>query len=463
MIGETVSHYKIEALLGSGGMGVVYRALDTRLNRPVAIKFIKPELTANPDRVRRFFQEARSAAAVNHPVIAQIYDIGEIDGMTYIVMEFVEGETVHELILKQELDLLGSIEIALQVAEGLGVAHKAKIVHRDIKSDNIMVTRDGYAKILDFGLAKLLDQQIETAEMEAIKDLTQTETLLKTMAGTVVGTAAYMSPEQARGRPVSQASDVFSLGIVIYEMVTGELPFKGNTPIDTMHAIVFDEVEPVTALRKNLPPELQRILSSCLRKNPRTRYPDANHLAEDLRRLKKEIESGVRTTSFHGLKLQGIMDWLKTSLPLGVPSVVFVAGLLILIFLLVFSRINWALLISQSIWVALLGFLIYRRIRNRKARLLKRFVAKVSEVPSVKAIIIKEDRVTVAVEKAQANIYIRVNSLIDQVNKKLYFGKHLTVAVRDDLTGEEFQRLIREPGVAYVHEDIVLEAPRKSG
>ena len=463
MIGETVSHYKIEALLGSGGMGVVYRALDTRLNRPVAIKFIKPELTSNPDRVRRFFQEARSAAAVNHPAIAQIYDVGEINGMTYIVMEFVEGETVHELILKQELDLLGSIEIALQVAEGLGVAHKAKIVHRDIKSDNIMVTRDGYAKILDFGLAKLLDQQIETAETESIKDLTQTETLLKTMAGTVVGTAAYMSPEQARGRPVSQASDVFSLGIVIYEMVTGELPFKGSTPIDTMHAIVFDEVEPVTALRKNLPAELQRILSSCLRKNPRTRYPDANHLVEDLRRLKKEIESGVRTTSFHSLKLQGILDWLKTSMPLGVPSAVFVAGLLILIFLLVFSKINWALLISQSIWVVVLGFLIYRRVRNRKVRLLKRFVAKVSEVPSVKAVIIKEDRVTVVVEKAQANIYIRVNSLIDQVNKKLYFGKHLTVAVRDDLTGEEFQRLIREPGVAYVHEDIVLESPPKSG
>ncbi len=461
MIGRIVSHYKIESLIGSGGMGVVYRAIDTRLNRPIAIKFIKPEFTANPDRVRRFFQEARSAAAVNHHAIAQIYDVGEFDGMTYIVMEYVQGQTVHELIMKQELDLLGSIEIALQVAEGLGVAHKANIVHRDIKSDNIMVTRDGYAKILDFGLAKLLDQPMDTTEIKTPGDFTQTETMMKTIAGAIVGTTAYMNPEQARGRPVSQASDVFSLGIVIYEMVTGHLPFKGNTPIDTMHAIVFDEVQPVTALRKNLPPELQRILNSCLRKNPKGRYPDANHLAEDLKRLKREIESGVQTSSFRRLGLKGIIDRLKTAMPFGLPGVALAAVVLILVFLLIFSRINLTVLISQSIWIVLLGFLVYRRIRNRKARMLNRLVAKVSKFPNVKAVIIREDRVTVVVEKAQASIYIHVNSLIEEVNKKLYFGKPVTAAIRDDLTGEEFQRMIREPGVSYISEDVVLEAPRK--
>ena len=461
MIGRIVSHYKIESLIGAGGMGVVYRAIDTRLNRPVAIKFIKPELTSNPDRVRRFFQEARSAAAVNHHAIAQIYDVGEFEGMTCIVMEYVKGQTVTELIMKQELDLLGSIEIAQQVAEGLGVAHKANIVHRDIKSDNIMVTADGYAKILDFGLAKLLDQPMDTTDLKTPVDFTQTETLMKTIAGAIVGTTAYMSPEQARGRPVSQASDVFSLGIVIYEMVTGDLPFKGNTPIDTMHAIVFDEVQPVTALRKNLPSELQRILNTCLRKNPKARYTDASQLAGDLERLKREIESGVQPSSFRHLGLKGIMDRLKITLPFGIPGVVLAAVVVILALLIIFSRINLAVLISQSIWVIVLGFLVYRHIRNRKARLLKRFVDKVSKFPDVKAVITREDRVTVVIEKAQASIYIHVNSLIEEVNKKRYFGKPVTVAIRDDLTNEEFQRMVREPGVSYIKEDILLEAPQK--
>jgi len=462
MIGRIVSHYKIESLIGAGGMGVVYRAIDTRLNRPVAIKFIKPELTSNPDRVRRFFQEARSAAAVNHHAIAQVYDVGELDGTTYIVMEYVQGQTVTELILKQELDLLGSIEIALQVAEGLGTAHKANIVHRDIKSDNIMVTADGYAKILDFGLAKLLDQGMDTTVLKTPADVTQTETLMKTIAGAIVGTAAYMSPEQARGRPVSQASDVFSLGIVIYEMVTGDLPFKGNTPIDTMHAIVFDEVQPVTTLKKNLPAELQRIINTCLRKNPKARYADASHLAEDLERLKREIESGVRPSSVRSLGLKGIMDWLKTAMPFGIPGVALVAAVVILVLLLIFSRINLTVLISQSIWVAVLGFFVYRHLRNRKARMLKRFVDKISKFPNVKAVIIKEDRVTVIVEKAQANIYVHVNSLIEEINKKLYLGRPVSAAIRDDLTSEEFQRMVREPGVSYIKDDAILEVPPKS-
>jgi NACalpha-BTF3-like transcription factor len=245
-------------------------------------------------------------------------------------------------------------------------------------------------------------------------------------------------------------------------MVTGELPFKGNTPIDTMHAIVFEEAQPVTTLRKNLPAELQRVLSRCLRKNPGARYPDANHLAEDLKRLKRDIESGVQTSSFHGLGLEGITNWLKTAMPFGIPGVVFAAAVLILIFLLIFTRINWTVLITQSFWIVLLGFLIYRHVRNRKTRMLNRLAAKVSEVPSVKAIIIKEDRITVIVEKAQANIYLRVNSLVDGVNKKLYFGKHVTAAIRDDLTKEQFQRMIRETGVVYVRDDVVLEAPGKS-
>lgn len=457
MLGKTISHYKIEELLGSGGMGVVYRANDVRLNRSVAVKLLKPELTANPDRLRRFFQEARSAAAVTHPAIAQIYDVGEFDATTFIVMEYVEGQTVRRLITNRELDLLGSVEIAIQVAEGLGHAHKSNIVHRDIKSDNIMVTRDGHAKLLDFGLAKLLDQQIDTTLIETEQALIDTETAMQTIAGTVMGTVAYMSPEQARGQPVDQTSDVFSLGIVIYEMVTGELPFKGNNSFDTMHAIAFDEVRPVTVLRKNLPPEFQRIISRCLRKSPRARYQDAGFLAEDLKRLKNEIESGIQGSFFRVRGLQ-TLEGLITSMPFGLKGIAFAAVGVILVAIILFTNINW----SSLIGLTLLGLLIYRYVRNRKSRMLNRLVAKVSKFPDVKAITVKGDQVTVVVEKAQAKIYIRVNSMIDMVNKKLYFGKPVSVAVRDDLSKDEFQRMMREPSVVYVSEDVVLERPDKS-
>jgi serine/threonine protein kinase len=457
MIGQTISHYKIEELLGKGGMGVVYLARDVRLNRPVAIKVLKPELTEDPDRLRRFFQEARSAAAVTHPAIAQVYDVDTIDGTTFIVMEYVAGQTVRRLVTNRELDLLGSVEIAIQVAEGLGHAHKANIVHRDIKSDNIMVTRDGYAKILDFGIAKLLEDQVEEAKKETSQDLSRTKTLMQTMAGTIMGTVAYMSPEQARGQPVSQASDVFSLGIVIYEMISGELPFKGDSPLDTMHSIAFDEARPVTVVRKNLPPELNRIITRCLRKNPRSRYPNAGVLADDLKRLKREIETGTQTTFSRGQRLQGIIEWLKTSMPFGYKGIALAAVALILVAAIIFTNINWSILIGLTLF----GLLIYRYVRNRKSRMLNRFVAKVSKFPEVKAISVKEDRITVVVEKAQAKIYIRVNSLINALNKKLYFGRPLTVAVRDDLTKDEFQQMMREQGVAYVSEDSILEAPNK--
>jgi len=457
MIGQTISHYKIEELLGKGGMGVVYLARDMRLNRPVAIKVLKPELTADPDRLRRFFQEARSAAAVTHPAIAQVYDVDTIDGTTFIVMEYVAGQTVRRLVTNRELDLLGSVEISIQVAEGLGYAHKANIVHRDIKSDNIMVTRDGYAKILDFGIAKLLEDEVEEAKKETSQDLSRTKTLMQTKAGTIMGTAAYMSPEQARGQPVSQASDVFSLGIVIYEMISGELPFKGDSPLDTMHSIAFDEARPVTVVRKNLPPELNRIITRCLRKNPRSRYPNASVLADDLKRLKREIETGTQTTFSRGQRLQGIIEWLKTSMPFGFKGIALAAVALILVAAIIFTNINWSILIGLTFF----GLLIYRYVRNRKSRMLNRFVAKVSKFPEVKAISFKEDRITVVVEKAQAKIYIRVNSLINALNKKLYFGRPLTVAVRDDLSQDELQRMMREPGALYVSEDSILEVPNK--
>jgi serine/threonine protein kinase len=193
MIGKTLKHFELEELLGKGGMGVVYRARDTRLKRPVALKILRSDLVINRDRQRRFLQEARAAAAVTHPAIAQIYDVDEVDETTFIAMEFIEGETVGQLVTKRELDLMGSVEIALQVAEGLSRAHEANIVHRDIKSDNIMVTKDGHAKLLDFGLAKLLDPVLEGKGEESSRALMEAETLSQTRAGTLLGYSRWVS------------------------------------------------------------------------------------------------------------------------------------------------------------------------------------------------------------------------------------------------------------------------------
>ncbi len=453
MIGKTLKHFKIEELLGKGGMGVVYRARDTRLKRPVALKILKSDLVTNRDRKRRFLQEARAASAVTHPAIAQIYDVDEVDETTFIAMEFIEGETVGQLIAKRELDLMRSVEIALQVAEGLSRAHEANIVHRDIKSDNIMVTKDGHAKLLDFGLAKLLDPVLEGNE-DSSRDLLQAQTLSQTKAGTLLGTIPYMSPEQARGQKVSQSSDVFSMGIVIYEMVTGKLPFQRETPLDTLHAIGFEEVRPVTLVRQNLPPELNRIISRCLRKRPKDRYPDARPLAADLKNLKRDIESGIYRSTPHSGRIGQFFESLKSSTPLGIIGIAVAVGSLILVGFLMLTVKDKGPIIS----LAFFGFIFFLYIRNRKNRMLKRFTKVISKFPEVRAIIVRGDQIMVIVDQAKAKLYIRVNSLIDLVNKKLYFGGHVEAAVRDDLSSDEFQRILRGPRVIYVRDDVILKS-----
>ena len=459
MVDKTIKHYKIDRLLGRGGMGVVYRAQDTKLNRPVALKMIKPGLTADPDKRDRFMREARAAAAITHPAIAQVYDIDTVDETTFIVMEFIEGQTVGSLIAKKELDLVGSVEIALQVAEGLAKAHKSKIIHRDIKSENIMVTRDGHAKLLDFGLAKLLEKDLDVSETLTVLDDAPTKTLPKTTAaGTIMGTTSYMSPEQARGQPLSYPSDIFSLGIVLYEMVTGELPFKGVSPIDTMHAIAFEEARPVTVVRKNLPPELHRVIVRCLRKRPDDRYADATELAIDLKRLKTDIETGVQRPFSLDQKLDELKYWLTTTIPLGPQGILIVAVVLAVAVLLIFTEIRWANLVA----IAFVGLLVYRNIKNRKKRMLKRFVSQVVKMESVRAIRIQGEMVTVVVDEALASQYIRINSLVDEINKKRFIGRPVEVAVRDDLSEEEFQRMLRETGIQYVRDDIVLKPQPKS-
>jgi len=452
---KTLKHYRVDEVLGRGGMGVVYRAHDTKLNRPVAVKALKPDLTVDPQRLDRFLQEARSAAALSHPHIAQVYDIDTVEETTFIVMEYVEGFTLRRLILNRELDLVGSVEIALQVSEGLAKAHASRIIHRDIKPENIMITKDGHAKLLDFGLAKLVepdseDVRVDTRTRTLPEGEAATKILVQTTSGKIMGTVSYMSPEQARGLKPGFPSDVFSMGIVLYEMVTGELPFKGATSLDTMHAIAFEEPLPVTQVRRNLPAELHRIISRCLRKRPEDRYPDAAALASDLKRLKTDIESGISRPSA-GL---GVEEWkhrLKSTLHIGPQGIVLAAAVLALAAVILLTDIQWA----NLLWIVLVGLFLYRWIRNRKRRMLKGLVSRISRLEGVRAVRIQGDAVTVVVDRGRAGLYIRVNSLVDDLNKKLYVGRHIETSVRDDLSPEELRQMLREPGVAFVRDDIV--------
>jgi serine/threonine protein kinase len=450
MIGRRFEHYQVEDLIGKGGMGVVYRARDVRLGRPVALKVLKEEIMGDPDRKRRFMQEARSASAVAHPAIAQVYDVGEVDDTLYIALEFVEGETVRSLINSRELDLLAALEIAIQTAEGLGRAHSVGIVHRDIKSDNIMVTPDGRAKILDFGLAKLQDDAAGSGS-----EISVMETLAQTQAGTVMGTVAYMSPEQARGKVVDSRSDVFSLGIVIYEMATGELPFRGQSPLDTMHAIAFEEVRPVTVVRRDLPAELQRLLSRCLRKNPADRYQNAEALVTDLKRLKDNLESGSQRAVSIRERFEDWVEWFKYSLPSGGPSMAVLLVVAGLVGYLIFSEAG----LGTIILILLIGLPVYRHIRNRRQRMVNRLVSKLSKIPEVRAVVMNQDVVNIVVDRAQASLFVRVNGLLESFNQKLFHGDPIEVAIRDDLSVGDFQQLLREPGVRYVRDEAMSSLP----
>jgi serine/threonine protein kinase len=457
MVGSNLKHYRIEEFIGQGGMGVVYRARDTRLNRPVAIKLLSPALVASSERRNRFVQEARAAAALSHPAIAQVYDIDEVDGRLFIVMEYIDGRSVGRLITDRELDLLSAVEIALQVTEGLAKAHEAGILHRDIKSDNIMVTRDGHAKLLDFGLAKLMEPGSSDAVLPADPLRTLTKDAGRTLPGLVVGTIPYMSPEQARGKDLDARSDLFSLGIVLYEMVTSELPFKGDTPLDTMHAIAYEEARPVTIVRRNLSPQVHRIVSRCLRKRPEDRYPDAQALASDLKRLKLDLESGTRTDLRPVERLQVWFEKLKSSFPLGTKGIWIVAAAVVLAVALLFTDFNWGSLIGPAV----IGVFVYRWIRNKKKRLIAALAKDISKLLSVLAVIFRDDKVTVVVDKAPASTYVRITALIEEINGKMFFGKPVAAEIKSDIPRDEFHILVRQLGVVYIRADLLGEPLKK--
>ncbi len=287
--GEAVSHYRIVSLLGAGGMGRVYLADDTKLHRKVSLKFLSSSFTEEAQRLRRFEQEARAASALNHPNILTIHEIGEADGRRFIATEFIEGQTLRER-LRSQPDINDTLEIAIHVASALVAAHKANIVHRDIKPENIMIRgEDGLVKVLDFGLAKT---QEAAAEANAVKVDIDATTQFRTAPGVVMGTLAYMSPEQARGEPVDERTDIWSLGVVIYEMVAGSSPFAAGTANEIISSILSKQEAPrLSRYSRLVPQRLEEIVEKALTKNRDERYQTSRDLLIDLKRLKQSFET----------------------------------------------------------------------------------------------------------------------------------------------------------------------------
>src|SRR5215813_10844775 len=332
--GTKLGRYEIRSRLGAGGMGEVYLAEDAELHRKVALKVLPADVVTNNDRMRRFKQQATTAAALNHPNIAHIYEIGESAGTHFIAMEFVDGLTLRELIQGRQTDLAKLLRNLQHVADGLAKAHAAGIVHRDLKPENIMVTREGHVKILDFGLAKLIEPQQTSSVTEGLSQLSTVVMQPHSTPGAVMGTVGYMSPEQAQGKAneIDHRSDIFSFGCILYEAITRHKPFEGKDPIESLNKTIREEPPSITIFNRDVPSDLQRVVRRCLAKDPEERYQTIKDVSIELKEVRHELQSGARTdttvpTSSAASSSQPISDSdgsgaaaAQSSLPSAAPS-----------------------------------------------------------------------------------------------------------------------------------------------
>src|SRR5947208_8882956 len=286
MIGQLFGNYKITAKVGAGGQGTVYKAIDQKLGRTVVLKVLPAELTVKEANLKRFEREAQLASALDHPNICTIFDMDEANGLHFIAMQYIDGKNVRQLCNGRPLELDSALRIGIQVADALSAAHARGIIHRDIKSGNVMVTDLGQVKILDFGLAKLLDEQ-----EAATSGIHQTEL---TEVGVPYGTATYAAPEQARGDKVDARADIFSTGVLLYEMLTGTWPFRGKSTIDVRHAVLYDAPKPLVSARPGATPaRLQQILDTALQKEPKDRYQRVDQMRDELRKVLQDVSVGA--------------------------------------------------------------------------------------------------------------------------------------------------------------------------